>query len=670
MRSALLVGCLLMVFMAAPISAQEDRELPSLEVITVENARQLQEIGTLGRGVATALDWHPNGEVLAVGSPTGLWLLDETLQGIEHTPIQQEITDLAWSPDGTRIAVVSYLRDRCTVQVWDADFTVSELIVDYCGAEIQWNADSRYIAIFNLNPTNNEVLLIDVIEDKVMTLPGQDGVWSPSGNILFTRLRYAWTYTDTPTLYTWDVKTKESLSVLDITENQSGSILWGVDDWMLAIECSETEADSDSISVGLCSFDARTGEITPIREVATYAAGQSILSLMGAAWNVDETLLAFVPERHTRGFLNDVFVLDTRTKALTNIGNGMVFDWKPGANEITVIVGNGEIRTYSANAHSVLAESQWFTAPINMIALRPGSYEIASTGFGYEQDTKVWDVGYSWTDPLLTFYAEPAELVDYTPDGSELIAGGIIITDIVANQSIDAFDPDTGDRIRNIAGFYDQGSSPLTQYWNWNADYTETLSLPDNIEAEAGRFPAYISWSPDYSKVAIVEQSIQDYYDSYIRTWDAETGEFINQFRGGMFGFTGLVWSPDSTRIAALLQRSTGSGNEDRGLRVFSVVSGQNYEFDQSDYQVLGWINWINREESTQQAKAAWNSDGTLIAVSLPDGLEIHDLSGAGTPLASLPAYEIVDLEWSDDGRFIATGGEDGIVRIWGIPSP
>lgn len=664
MRSVLLVGYLLLAFIVSPISAQDERELPSLEVITAENAGKLQEIGIFGRGAAMALDWHPNGEVLAVGSPTGVWLLDENLQILEHTPIQQDITDLSWSPDGTRIAVVSHLRDRCTVQVWDVDFTARQLILDYCGRKIQWNTDSTYMAIFNFSPTNNEVLLIDVIENEVTTLPGQDGTWSPSGRILFTRSRYSWTYTDTPTLYSWDVETKETLFALDITDNQLGSILWGIDDRSLAIECRETEVDTDSISVGLCSFDTRTGEITPIREVASYSVGQPTLSLIGAAWNEEETLLASVYERFTRGFLNYVLILDTRNE-LTNIGDGMAFDWKPQANEITAIAGNGEIRTYSASTRAILVESQWFTAPINMIALRPGSYQIASTGFGYEQDTNVWEIGYSWTDPLLAFYAEPAEIVDYTPDGNELIAGGTIITDIVANQSIDTFDPDTGDRIRNIAGFYDQGSSPPRQYWN--ADYTEVLSLPDNIEGEPGRFPAYISWSPDYSKVAIVEQSIQDFYDSYIRTWDAVTGEFINQFPGGMFGFAGLVWSPDSTRIAALLRRfAAGSGNEDRGLRVFSVVPGQNYEFDQSDYQVFGWIN---SEESTQQAKAAWNSDGTMIAVSLPDGLEIHNLRGDGTPLVSLPAYEIVDLHWSGDNRFIAAGSEDGTIRIWGVPT-
>ena len=39
---------------------------------------------------------------------------------------------------------------------------------------------------------------------------------------------------------------------------------------------------------------------------------------------------------------------------------------------------------------------------------------------------------------------------------------------------------------------------------------------------------------------------------------------------------------------------------------------------------------------------------------------EIHDLEGDRTPLVSLPAYEIVDLEWSGDNRFITAGNEAG----------
>ena len=634
-----------------------------VEAINLENVERLQEVGSFGRGSANALDWRPDGELLAVGSATGIWMFDPSLNRIEETSIKQPVTDLAWSPDGSRIAAVSNLRDRCTIQVWDAEFTKAQLTLDDCGGEAMWNAAGTYLAIFNFNPDNNEVLLINVITSGVTTLPGQDGAWSPSGNVLFTRLRTSRTYyDDPPTIYTWNVETKESLFALDITGIETGNILWGNDDRTLAIRCREVGAEDDAVSVGLCSLDVRTGEITLRQEIASYGAGQAPITLVNAAWNDHETLLASVHERFTRGFLNYILVLDTHTGERANIGYGNAFDWKPQTDELTAIIGNGEIRIYSAKTGEIVAESQWFSAPINMIAIRPNTYQIASTGFGYEQNTNIWDIQYSWNDPLLSFYAEPAEIVDYTVDGQVLIAGGTIITDIIANQQIDAFDPNTGERIRNIAAFYDQGASPFSQYWN--ADYTETLSLPDNIQVELEKFPAYISWSPDYSIVAIVEQSIQEYVFR-IRTWDAVTGEFINQFSGGMYAFQELEWSPDSTRIAVLLRRPTGSGNDERGLRVFSVMPDNNYDFDRNDYEVFAWINMY---ESPQQVKAAWNSDGTLLAIVLPDVLEIHDLDGDGSPLISLPAYDIVDLEWSEDDRFIAGGSDDGTIRLWGVP--
>jgi len=651
-------------------SAQEDDELflPELEVITTENVERLQEIAALGRGTANTLDWHPSGATLAAGTPTGIWLLDDTLQIITTTPVDQPIVHVAWSPDGSHLAAVSDLRDRCTVQIWDAEFTEAQIVLEICGEYTRWNADGTYLAVFDPFSGSNEVQIIDLSTNEVVVLPGQDGAWSPSGDRLFTRLRTTQTYfEEPPMIYVWNVRNAQAVLELNITDSSNETIVMseivdGLDETTLLLKCRAIAEDADRYEVGLCILDIESGAISRLNDIMSYPSGQAV-HLTALAWNTDNTLLASVNERFSSGFLDFIYVFDTETNEIANIGNLVAFDWRPESDMLTAIVGNGELRTYNAATGDIPAESHHFTAPINMIAVHPNSSQIASTGFGYQQNTYVWDLDTSLIDPALSFYAEPAEIVHYTPDGSELIAGGTILTDIVANRQIDAFDPETGERLRNIDSFYAQGETPPSNAWN--ASYTDTLSLPGSIEEPPGRFLSHISWSPDYSTVAVVEQSMQD-IDFRVSTWNVMTGELINYFSGGMDGFTGLVWSPDGTQIAVLLGRLTGGGIRLQAVQVFSVVEGENYEFGRSDYEINTWGDY----RITQQTlKIAWNSEGSMLAVVLPDLLEIHSLTGDMEALASLPAYAIVDLEWSADDRFIAAGSEDGTIRLWGVPT-
>jgi hypothetical protein len=74
MRSILLVGSLLLVFMVTSISAQEERELPSLEVITAENANRLELLGYLGHGGVDDVIWSPDGAIMALVNRQGIYL--------------------------------------------------------------------------------------------------------------------------------------------------------------------------------------------------------------------------------------------------------------------------------------------------------------------------------------------------------------------------------------------------------------------------------------------------------------------------------------------------------------------------------------------------------------------------------------------------------------------
>jgi WD40 repeat protein len=68
-----------------------------------------------------------------------------------------------------------------------------------------------------------------------------------------------------------------------------------------------------------------------------------------------------------------------------------------------------------------------------------------------------------------------------------------------------------------------------------------------------------------------------------------------------------------------------------------------------------------------------WSVDGQLLAVLRGRGLVQVYSAQTGQELAALstaPAEEQVrGAAWSRDGLLLATGGDDGAVRLWGVPA-
>ncbi len=74
------------------------------------------ELMRIGPGVARAIAWSPDSQILAVGSSLGIGLFTRELKPITFFSAADEITAVAWNPNGKQIATAS--RDR-VVQLWD-----------------------------------------------------------------------------------------------------------------------------------------------------------------------------------------------------------------------------------------------------------------------------------------------------------------------------------------------------------------------------------------------------------------------------------------------------------------------------------------------------------------------------------------------------------------------
>ena len=146
MRSILLVGCLLLAFIVSPISAQEAPGLPSLEVITAENAGQVTELTRYGNGVlSNTLAFSPDGEKIAVGGSLGVWIFetDNLNTAPQFLPHDAWVENLDWSPNGDLLAVVTRAYE---VHLWD--LTTNMLIDTFGGRNIvRFSPDGEFLAV-------------------------------------------------------------------------------------------------------------------------------------------------------------------------------------------------------------------------------------------------------------------------------------------------------------------------------------------------------------------------------------------------------------------------------------------------------------------------------------------------------------------------------------------
>ncbi|MBE2270758.1 MAG: WD40 repeat domain-containing protein [Anaerolinea sp.] len=168
-RSYPLLFALVLCFLFLSVSlvaAQADGGLPPLEPITSINAQRIELLATLGRGVMQWLEWSPDGEIIAVGTPTTLWFYSS--QNLLAPPTSLPISGaVALNHDWSRLALATSAGQiefwnpftREFIQRWDVgDIDISQL---------QFSEDGQLFLVIGRQEGEETVAVWDIATESV-----------------------------------------------------------------------------------------------------------------------------------------------------------------------------------------------------------------------------------------------------------------------------------------------------------------------------------------------------------------------------------------------------------------------------------------------------------------------------------------------------------------------
>jgi WD40 repeat protein len=281
--------------------------------------------------------------------------------------------------------------------------------------------------------------------------------------------------------------------------------------------------------------------------------------------------------------------------------------------------------------------------------------------------------------------------VDWSSDGKFIASGDQGLSALDESRetvaSVRIWDP-TGRQLNSLPG-YTRGVTSVrfspdgTMLATMSEDAQLKIWRPSGtlLQVLAGEKEGQIRWSPDAKSFFLTGRQV-------IRRQDREGSPQV-QKNGSLFcaerlRFNRATWSPAGTRIAATtvdgrLRIFMDSGRhlasvsqKDEGVTPADVVwnpDGKSLAFiaRSGPVQIFNDAGRLLRTFNLEgyNERAAWNPDGRILAVGQFRRIVLARLDG--TIEREFPGHRqgVESLAWSPDGSRLASGGEDGAIRIW-----
>ena len=694
--------------------------------ITAENADQVVNLLTIGRGMLEDIAVSPNGQWLSVITREGLWLYD--LETGSERYLVSELIDLSvFSPDGNTLAGNN---DRENIRIWNMAGDVVQSLENMGDIDqMAYSPDGRLLV------THQDVAGVDWVIG-----------WSIESGELVVEVEGATSFAVSPDSQSLVVGLDDySVGLIDLETGDLSSQWAGHTDVVVAVafspDGSTVVSGSDDETMRL--WDAATGEALQTIETES-----------------DLTAVAYAPDGQTimtthRSRNRASQIWDVETGELVQVFD-MPAHFMPDGQSVLADSRAGDLGIWDIVTGDLAQSFEGHSGRPSHLAVVADGQRVISTSIA-DGSVRQWDVATGETVRVIDGLY-PANGI-FAPDGQHLLSWKIGA--FYDNEQLDLWDVRSGTVVREFSadeaiGLGRAFSTAFSADGRWLVSSTfDTSAIVWDVEMGEVKqrldgdinFVSYAAFSPDSKLLSVVDRGRG-------MVWDVETGAVVAEYtpadRESLIGATSLdqkeavqvmflngddleVWSPN-VNAPLQMQYPSDAGDflfftplyyvapdgrsvvwrvleeddgqtvaSDVGWQVFDVESGDtlqeftleesvlpfgiSFSFD-ANYLLMLSISddfvvvidvatgeTIQRLAVPDLTSAAWSPVNHLMVVANDEQVWLYDgVSGEELWTTEIPRGYVRQVKFSSSGDyFMSTGNEviynqTGTVQVFGVP--